>query len=99
MSYKSQQSPHHPFVSLGRMACDGKGMIVVILPIHVGDLQLGFKNGCLQGHGVTLIGELNSKSVMLWEEKNIRFGLKPILNRYKTDILAKFTWKDHQKSC
>jgi hypothetical protein len=32
------------------MACDGQGMILVVVPIHVGNLQIGFENGCFERH-------------------------------------------------
>lgn len=52
---KGQQSHHHAFIGLRRMASQRDGMVFIVLPIHVGDMQRGFEDGGIGGHGVVVL--------------------------------------------
>jgi len=42
---KGQQTHHHALVGFRRMAGNGQGMIMVVVALHVRDLQIDFKDG------------------------------------------------------
>src|SRR5690606_12277637 len=48
---EGKQPHHHTFVGFGRMPREGERVTVVIMPVGVGDLQVGFENRGFQGHG------------------------------------------------
>src|ERR1039458_782292 len=56
-----EQAHHHALVCFGRMAGDGERMFMVVIAVHVGDLQLGFEYGCLEGHGVASVVSKTTK--------------------------------------
>jgi hypothetical protein len=49
---EGQHPDHHALVGLGRMAGNGQGMLLVVMPIHVGDLQVGLEDGGFERHGM-----------------------------------------------
>ncbi len=51
-----QHPHHHALLGLGGVAGQGQGMVGVVMPVHVGHLQVGFVNRCFQRHS------LNSQS-------------------------------------
>ncbi|MNT22273.1 hypothetical protein D3C72_1576520 [compost metagenome] len=54
MDGERQQAHHHALVRFGRVARQGQRMILVVIAVHVGDLQIGFENCCFKGHRVSV---------------------------------------------
>lgn len=69
VSCEGQQSHHHALIGLRRMTSQRDGMILIVVPIHVGDMQSGFEDGGIGGHGVF---ELSCKRVLA-DRQGMRF--------------------------
>ena len=69
VSCEGQQSHHHALIGLRRMTSQRDGMILIVVPIYVGDMQGGFEDGGIGGHGVF---ELSCKRVLA-DRQSLRF--------------------------
>ena len=54
VQHKGQQPHHHAFVGFGRMARQGDCMVLIVVTVHVGDVDRRFENGRVRSHGVMI---------------------------------------------
>ena len=50
MHGEGQQSHHHAFIGLRRMTSQCERVILIIVTLHIRDLQIGFEDGCFDCH-------------------------------------------------
>src|SRR3978361_1689420 len=70
MAGKCQHTDHHAFVVLRRMTRNGEWMALIIMAVHVRNLQIGFENSCFESHRMN--------TAMLKELKNSRLAIRNI---------------------
>ncbi len=54
IEYERQHSHHHPLVGFRRMPGDGDRMILIVMPVHVGNLNACFVDSGFESHDVVL---------------------------------------------
>ena len=57
MQGKGQQSHHHALIGLRRMTRQHDGMVFIVVPVHIRDMQRGFENRRIGGHSVVVLSD------------------------------------------